>query len=98
MPNHVVMSQTQIGKLLLNTADFFLCGSPNTCHKSVHDIHFNMMEITIQYTLCLSSTPCLRNDLKGTKRQHSGKMSQIFKTEKTIEIQPVRPTKVCGKE
>ena len=24
-------------------------------------------------------------------------MSQIFKTEKTIEIQLVRPTKVCGK-
>ena len=35
--------------------------------------------------------------LKGTKRQYSGQMSQIFKTVKTIEIQPVRPTEVCGK-
>ena len=35
--------------------------------------------------------------LKGTKRQYSGQMSQIFKTVKTIEIQPVRPTDVCGK-
>ena len=26
-----------------------------------------------------------------------GKLFQIFKTEKTIEIQLVRPTKVCGK-
>ena len=24
-------------------------------------------------------------------------MSQIFKAEKTIEIQPVRPTEICGK-
>ena len=29
--------------------------------------------------------------------QHSGQMSQIFKTEKPIEIQLVRPTEVCGK-
>ena len=35
--------------------------------------------------------------LKGTKRQYSGQMSQIFKTVKSIEIQPVRPTEVCGK-
>ena len=28
--------------------------------------------------------------------QHSGQMSQIFKTEKDIEIQLVRPTEVCG--
>ena len=35
--------------------------------------------------------------LKGTNTQHSGHEGQIFKTEKTIEIQPVRPTKVCGK-
>ena len=35
--------------------------------------------------------------LKGTKRQYSGSMSQIFKTVKTIEMQPVRPTEVCGK-
>ena len=32
--------------------------------------------------------------LKGHNRQHSG---QIFKTEKTIEIQPFRPTEVYGK-
>ena len=35
--------------------------------------------------------------LKGTNRQHSGQMSQIFKTEKNIEIQSVRPTDVYGK-
>ena len=35
--------------------------------------------------------------LKGTKRQHSGLMSQIFKTVKTIEIQPVRQTEVYSK-
>ena len=35
--------------------------------------------------------------LKGTKRQHSGQMSKIFKTEKALEIPPVRPTEVCGK-
>ena len=35
--------------------------------------------------------------LKGTKRQHSGQMSQVFKTVKNIELQPVRPTELCGK-
>ena len=35
--------------------------------------------------------------LKGTKRQHSAQMSKIFKTEKALEIPPVRPTEVCGK-
>ena len=35
--------------------------------------------------------------LKGTIRQYSGHMSQVFKTVKTIEIHPVRPTEVCGK-
>ena len=47
----------------------------------------------------LSNNPkCLINGtLKGTKRQYSGQMSQIFKTAKTIEIQLVRLTKVCGK-
>ena len=35
--------------------------------------------------------------LKWTKRQNSGQMSQIFKTVKIIEIQPVRQTEVCGK-
>ena len=34
--------------------------------------------------------------LKGTNMQHGGQMSQIFKTEKALEIQPVRPTKVCS--
>ena len=34
--------------------------------------------------------------LKGTNTQHSGHVGQIFKTEKTIEIQPVRPTEICG--
>ena len=32
--------------------------------------------------------------LKGTKRQFSGQMSQIFKSVKTIDIQPVRQTEV----
>ena len=35
--------------------------------------------------------------LKGTIRQYSAQMSQMFKTVKTIEIQPVRQTEVCGK-
>ena len=35
--------------------------------------------------------------LNGTKRQHSGQMSQILKAEITIQIQFVRPTEVCGK-
>ena len=34
---------------------------------------------------------------KGTNTQHSGHEGQIFNTEKTIEIQLVRPTEVCGK-
>ena len=29
--------------------------------------------------------------------QHSSHVGQIFKTEKTVEIQPVRPTEVRGK-
>ena len=33
--------------------------------------------------------------LKGTKRQYSGQMSQIFKTIKTIEIHSVSQTEVC---
>ena len=52
----------------------------------------------------LSRTSFLSDDtsevaftLKGTKRQHSGQMSQIFKSVKIIDIQPVRPTEVCGK-
>ena len=41
------------------------------------------------YHCCLS--------LKGYNRQHSGQMSQIIlKLKKTTEIQPVRPTEVCG--
>ena len=39
----------------------------------------------------------IRGLLKGTKRQFCGQMSKILKTVKTIEIQPVRPTEVCGK-
>ena len=35
--------------------------------------------------------------LKGTKRQQSGQMVQIFKTEKALEIQQARPTEACGK-
>ena len=35
--------------------------------------------------------------LKGTITQHSGHIGQIFKTEKTKEIQAVRLTEVCGK-
>ena len=35
--------------------------------------------------------------LKGTKRQYSGQMSQIFKTVKTIEIWPIGQTEVCDK-
>ena len=35
--------------------------------------------------------------LKWPNTQHSGQMSQKLKTEKTIEIQLVRPTDVCGK-
>ena len=35
--------------------------------------------------------------LKGTNTQHSGAVGQIFKTETTIEIQPVRPIEVRGK-
>ena len=35
--------------------------------------------------------------LKSPNRQHSGQLSQIFKTEKRTEIQLVRPTEVCGK-
>ena len=34
--------------------------------------------------------------LKGTNTQHSGHISQIFKTEKNINIQLVGPTEVCG--
>ena len=34
--------------------------------------------------------------LKGTKRQHSGQISEK-KTEQTIEIKLFRPTEVCGK-
>ena len=41
--------------------------------------------------------PTVIASLKGTKRQHSGQMSQIFKTVKTIELQPVRPTELWGK-
>ena len=35
--------------------------------------------------------------LKGHNMQHSGKMGQYFSDLKTIEIQLVRPTEVCGK-
>ena len=35
--------------------------------------------------------------LKWTKRQYSGQMGQIFKTVKTIEIQPVRQTEYVVK-
>ena len=35
--------------------------------------------------------------LKGTNMQQSGYVGKIFKTEKTIEIQLVRSTEVCGK-
>ena len=38
-----------------------------------------------------------RGRLKGTNRQHSGQMSQNIQTEKPLDIQPVRPTEVCGK-
>ena len=38
-----------------------------------------------------------RGHLKGTKRQYRGQMSQIYKTAKTLEIQPVGSTEVCGK-
>ena len=44
---------------------------------------------------CVLSTHFLL--LRGTNTQHSGHEGQIFKTEKTIEIQLVRPTEVCGK-
>ena len=35
--------------------------------------------------------------LKGTNRQHSGQMSQNIQNVKTMEIQLVRVTEVCGK-
>ena len=34
---------------------------------------------------------------KQHNTQHSGHTGQQFQTEKTIEIQQVRPTEVCGK-
>ena len=39
----------------------------------------------------------LHGPLTGTKRQYGGQMNQMFKNVKTIEIQPVRQTEVCGK-
>ena len=36
------------------------------------------------------------NQLKGHNRQHSGQMIKMLQTEKTVEIQPARPTEVCG--
>ena len=49
--------------------------------------------------MCLSMVawPTSLLSLKGTNTQHSGHVGQIFKTEKSIEMQPVRPTEVCGK-
>ena len=35
--------------------------------------------------------------LKGHNMQHSGHMGHFFQTEKTIEVQLVRPIEVCGK-
>ena len=35
--------------------------------------------------------------LMGHNTQHSGHMGQNVQTEKPIEIQPVKPTEVCGK-
>ena len=35
--------------------------------------------------------------LKGPNMQHSGHTGKFLLTETTIEIQPVRPTEVCGK-
>ena len=35
--------------------------------------------------------------IKGHQHAAYEHMGQFFKTEKTIEIQPVRPTEVCGK-
>ena len=36
-------------------------------------------------------------NLKGTNTQYSGQMSQNIPNWKALEIQPVRPTEVCGK-
>ena len=47
--------------------------------------------------LIILSDAMSKSHLKGTKRQYSGQMSQIFKTVKSIEIHSVRPTEVCGK-
>ena len=34
---------------------------------------------------------------KGHNRQHCGQMSQLYKNDKTIDIQSVSPTAACGK-
>ena len=57
------------------------------------------MSVLVVYGDCDLTRPCIIFDnlLKGTKRQYSGQLSQIFKNVKTIEIQPVRQSEVCGK-
>ena len=60
-------------------------------------MHKTFMSCMMCENLAWRNISALPVCLKGTNIQHSGHVGKIFKTEKTTEIQPVRPTEVCGK-
>ena len=61
--------------------------APAACKDHIYSLAgMYMLVFTIQVTT-----------LKGTKSQYSGQMSKIVKTVKTIDIQSVKQTEVCGK-
>ena len=67
----------------------YYCKTPVNIVQSKHRVPLYCQKSNCEFQLYLT--------LKGTYTQHSGHVGQIFKTEKTVEIQPVRPNEVCGK-